>query len=57
MLRFLWFVFVFFVFVWEKDIVSDVSQNEQSKYRMLTHINGIKKNGSDEPRRRIGIKT
>ena len=49
-----------FVLRWmdlESVIQSDVSQNEQSKYRMLTHINGIKKNGSDEPRRRIGIKT
>ena len=34
-------------------IQSEVSQKEKSKYRMLTHIYGIKKknqNGSEEPR-------
>ena len=29
----------------------------ESKYHMLTHIYGILKNGSDEPRGRTGIKT
>ena len=37
---------------------SEVSQKEKNKYRMLTHIYGIKnKNGSDEPKGRTGIKT
>ena len=36
----------------------EVSQKEKNKYRMLTHIYGIlKKNGSEEPRGRTGIKT
>ena len=36
---------------------SEVSQKEKNKYHMLTHIYGIKKkNGSDEPRGRTGIK-
>ena len=42
-------------------ILSEVSQKEKNKYRMLTHIYGIykkkKKNGSEEPRGRTGIKT
>ena len=39
-------------------IQSEVSQKEKNKYRMLTHIHGIKKkNGSEEPRGRKGIKT
>ena len=43
----------------ESVIQSEVSQKEKNKYRMLTHIYGIlkKKNGSDEPRGRRGIKT
>ena len=36
---------------------SEVSQKEKNKYCMLTHIYGIKKNGSEEPRGRTGIKT
>ena len=41
----------------ESVIQSEVSQKEKSKYRMFTHIYGIlKKNGSDEPRDRIGIR-
>ena len=51
----------FFVVRWmdlESVIQSEVSQKEKNKYRMLTHIYGIKKkNGSDEPRGRTGIKT
>ena len=38
--------------------LSEVSQKEKNKYCMLTHIYGIKKkNGSEEPRYRTGIKT
>ena len=50
-----------FVDTWmnlETVIQSEVSQKEENKYHMLTHIYGIKKkNGSDEPRGRTGIKT
>ena len=42
----------------ETVIHSEVSQKENNKYCMLTHIYGIfKKNGSEEPRGRTGIKT
>ena len=42
----------------ETVIQSEVSQKEKNKYCMLTHIYGIKKkNGSEEPRGRAGIKT
>ena len=42
----------------ETVIQSEVSQKEKNKYRMLTHIYGIKKkNVSEEPRGRTGIKT
>ena len=43
----------------ESVIQSEVSQIEKNKYRMLTHIYGIKKKkkGSEEPRGRTGIKT
>ena len=42
----------------ETVIQSEVSQKEKNKYRMLTHIwNLKKKNGSEEPRGRTGIKT
>ena len=42
----------------ESVIQSEVSQKEKNKYHMLTHIYGIlKKNGSEEPRGRTGIKT
>ena len=32
----------------ETVIQSEVSQKEKNKYRILTHICGIKKNGTDE---------
>ena len=40
-------------------IQSEVSQKEKNKYHMLTHIYRIyeKKNGHEEPRGRMGIKT
>ena len=42
----------------ESVIQSEVSQKEKDKYRTLTHIYRIlKKNGSEEPRGRTGIKT
>ena len=42
----------------ESVIQSEVTQKEKNKYRMLTHIYGIKKkNGSDERKGRTGIKT
>ena len=42
----------------ETVIQSEVRQKEKNKYRMLTHIwNLKKKNGSEEPRGRTGIKT
>ena len=42
----------------ESVIQSEVSQKEKNKYRVLTCLYGIyKKNGSDEPRDRTGIKT
>ena len=54
----------FFVMRWmdlESIMQSEVSQKEENKYCMLTHIYGIlrkkKKIGSEEPRGRIGIKT
>ena len=41
----------------ESVIQSDVSQKEKNKYRMLMHIYGIlKKNGTEEPSCRAGIK-
>ena len=40
----------------ESVIQSEISQKEKNKYRTLTHIYGIKKKGSDEPRGRTGIK-
>ena len=40
----------------ESVIESEVSQKEKNKYRMLTHIYGILKSGTDEPRGRRGIK-
>ena len=50
-----------FVMRWmdlESVIQSEVSQKEKNKYRMLTHIYGnLKKNGTDEPSGRAGIKT
>ena len=41
----------------ESVIQSEVSQKEKSKSHMLTHIHGIKKKCSEEPRGRTGIKT
>ena len=50
-----------FVVKWmdlESVLQSELSQKEKNKYRMLTHTYGIKKkNGSEEPRGRTGIKT
>ena len=41
----------------ESVIQSEVSQKGKNKYCMLTHIYGIeKKNGTDEPSFRAGIK-
>ena len=40
----------------ESVIQSEVSQKEKSKSHMLTHIHGIKKKCSEEPRGRTGIK-
>ena len=48
-----------FVMRWmdlESVIQSEVSQKEKNKYRILMHIYGILKNGTDEPRGRAGIK-
>ena len=36
---------------------SEVSQKEKNEYRMLMHIYGILKSGTDEPSGRTGIKT
>ena len=41
----------------ESVIQSEVSQKEKNKYRMLTHIYGILKSGTDEPSGRAWIKT
>ena len=42
----------------ESVIQSEEGQKEKNKYSMLTHMYGIqKKNGSEEPRSRTGIKT
>ena len=41
-----------FVEMWkdlQSIIQSEVSQKEKNKYRILTHICGIQKNGTDEP--------
>ena len=39
----------------ESAIQNEVSQKEKNKYRVLTHIYGIQKNGTDEPICRAGI--
>ena len=39
----------------ESVIQSELSQKEKNKYRILTHICGIQKNGTDEPICRAGI--
>ena len=41
----------------ESVIPSEVSQKEKNKYRMLTHIYGILKSGTDKSSTRAGIKT
>ena len=41
----------------ESLIQSEVSQKEKNKYRILMHICGIQKNGTDEPICRAGIET
>ena len=49
-----------FVMRWmdlETVIQSEVSQKEKNKYRILTHICGIQKNGTDEPVCRAEIET
>ena len=38
-------------------IQSEVSQKEKNKYRILTHICGTQKNGTDEPVCRAEIET
>ena len=47
-----------FVVIWmdlESVIQSVISQKEKNKYRILTHIYGTQKNGTDEPSVRAGI--
>ena len=39
----------------ESVIQSEVSQKEKNKYRILTHICGIQKNGTNEPISRAEI--
>ena len=41
----------------ETVIQSEVSQKEKKKYRILTHICGIQKNGTDEPVYKTEIET
>ena len=41
----------------ESVIQSEVSQKEKNKYRILTHICGIQKNGTDEPMCKAEIET
>ena len=41
----------------ESAIQNEVSQKEKNKYRVLTHIYGIQKNGTEEPIFRAGIET
>ena len=41
----------------ESVIQSEVNQKEKNKYHILTHICGIKKNGTDEPICSAGIET
>ena len=41
----------------ESIIRSEVSQKKKNKYRMLTHIRAIYKNGTDEPICRAEIET
>ena len=49
-----------FVKTWldlETVIQSEVSQKEKNKYRLLTHVCGIQKNGTDEPVCKAEIET
>ena len=49
-----------FVEMWmdlETVIQSEVSKEEKNKYRILMHIYGIQKNGTDEPVCRAEIET
>ena len=49
-----------FVETWmdlETVIQSEVNQKEENKYRILTHICGTQKNGTDEPVCRAEIET
>ena len=39
----------------EPVIQSEVSQKEEDKYRILTHIYGIEKDGSEEPICRVAV--
>ena len=41
----------------ETVIYSELSQKEKNKYRILTHICGIQKNGTDEPVCKAEIET
>ena len=41
----------------ETVIQSEVSQKEKNKYRILTHICGIQKSGTDEPILKAEIET
>ena len=41
----------------ESVIQSEVRQKEKNKYRILTHICGIQRNGTDEPICRAGVET
>ena len=49
-----------FVEMWmdlEAVVQREVNQKEKNKYRMLTHVCGIWKNGADEALCRAGIET
>ena len=49
-----------FVETWmdlETVIQSEVSQKEKNKYRILTHLCGTEKNGTDEPVCRAEVET
>ena len=51
------FVFLLTYFTLETVIQSEVSQKEKNKYRMLTHIYGTQKNGTDGPSGRLKEET
>ena len=49
-----------FVVIWvdlESVIQSEVSEEEKDKYHILMYMDGIKKNGTDEPVCRAGTET